>query len=111
MTDVMQELIRQREEIDRKIQELKGCVVVDDLVKLDVIGTKGPQRGCYAVSFKYKHSRWSGNDRMHHDAGKWVPIFQKENREEAIAAIPEAISALQKLYDKLTKAGGFGDGS
>lgn len=94
-------LRKEKEEIERKIRRLMTLSVIHDNVKLDTIGTKGPQYGKWALSYKYKHIRWHGDTRTNEPGEKWVALYCCETRGEAIQNIPIVINELWDLYNEL----------
>ena len=102
----LERLIKEKTELERRIRLLTDGVIELDSVKLDTIKTSGGQCGKWAVSYKYQHVRWHGNEASNRPGEKWVPMFACENREETIKMIPKVITELNALYAKATKKEG-----
>lgn len=94
-------LRKEKEEIERKIRMITTLSVIHDNAKLDTIGTKGPQYGKWAVSYKYKHIRWHGDRRTNEPGEKWVALYCCDTRQEAIKKLPLVIDELWNLYTEL----------
>ena len=102
MENDLKELIRQKEELERRIMMLTEGRIIMDSVKLDMIKHPAAQGGKWAVAYKYRYiSQWGCNN-IPKLSEKWVPIFCADNREEAIRAIPEIIDSIKGLYEKAT---------
>ena len=91
MENELQRLIREKEDLERKIAMLTEGKIIMDTVKLDTIKHNAAQGGKWAVSYKYKYiSQW-GCHCVQKESAKWNPLFSCENREEAIRMIPNVI--------------------
>ena len=103
MENELEKLIREKQELERRIAMLIEGKIIMDTVKLDTIKHNAGNSGRWAVSYKYKHiSEWGWN-REPKESTKWVPMFSCENREEAIKMIPKVIEELQELYARAIK--------
>ena len=102
MENELQRLIREKEELERKIAMLTEGKIIMDTVKLDTIKTSSAQDGKWAVYYKYKHIARVSHYCELMERTKWTPIFSCENREEAIRVIPNVIKELKELYEKAT---------
>ena len=99
----LERLIKEKEELERRIMMLTEGKIIMDSVKLDMIKHNAAQGGKWAVSYKYKYvSQW-GSRCIPKNSEKWVPMFCCDNREEAVNMIPAAVNALTELYKKATK--------
>lgn len=88
----LDELLRQKREIERKIKELKNCASIIGQVKIDVehYPTQKPDRHFLAVYYKP----------LDNGRQKWQTIFSANDRVSVINKIPEIIENLQELYDR-----------
>ena len=104
MENELQKLIREKEELERRIMMLTDGKVIMDTVKLDTIKCVcSAQEGKWAVSYNYRHIVRVGRECTLKERSKWVPLFSCENREEAINMIPKVINELNELYEKAIK--------
>ena len=99
----LERLIKEKEELERKIMMLTEGKIIMDSVKLDMIKHNAAQEGRWAVSYKYRYIAEYGSQRKPKLSEKWVPMFYCENRETAIKMIPKAIHDLKDLYEKAVK--------
>ena len=102
----LERLIKEKEDLERKIMMLTEGKIVMDSVKLDMIKHNAAQEGRWAVSYRYRYIAEYGSQRKPKFSEKWVPIFYCENRETAVKMIPKAINDLKELYDKAVKQEG-----
>lgn len=100
----LETLLKQKEDLERRIRLLTDGTITLDEVKLAIIRHPAAQKDKWAVSFRYEHTAEYGWSREPKQTKKWVPIFACDNREEAVKRIPGAIKALQELYDKAVTA-------
>ena len=104
MTDELRELMRQKKELERRIQALTTGSVVHETVKIDRIAFASKyQQGKWALFFKYAHTVNRGYNGGPETRTKWQPLFNAENKEEVISRIPEVIRELTELYEEGTK--------
>ena len=103
MENELERLIREKEDLERRIMMLTDGKIIMDTVKLDMIKHNAANGGRWAVSYKYNYiSQW-GCHCVPKDSSKWVPIFSCANRDAAVAMIPKVIDELKALYEKATK--------
>jgi len=98
-TDIEQ-MIREKKALERRIALLtSGRILMDD-AKLDTIKHYAAQCGKWAVSYKYKYvaNRYQYNEPRNSE--KWIPLFTCENREEAVNMLRKTIETLTELYNK-----------
>ena len=98
----LEQLRRQKAAIEQKIRRLTTLTSIHENVKLDIIKTKGPQCGKWAVSYKYQHIRWHGNEAMNRPGEKWVPLYSCNTRKEAVEKLSKTIDEFQELYNELS---------
>ena len=102
MTNEIEQLIREKEALERRIALLtSGRILMDD-AKLDMIKHNAAQCGKWAVSYKYRYNIEQGCQRIPKASEKWVPLFTCDNREEAVNMLGKAIETLTGLYNKAT---------
>lgn len=99
----LEQLRRQKAEIEQRIRRLTTLTSIHDNVKLDIIKTKGPQCGKWTIYYKYRHMRWHGATRSNEPGEKWVPLVCCNTRQEAVESIGEIIGEFQELYNELTE--------
>ena len=96
----IQELMRQKRELEQRIKLLTSGAIIRDRVKLDRIGFAGKfQKGKWALFYRYDHVV---NARCHGDPQprkRWTPLINGETMEEVAEQIPDAIRALTELYE------------
>jgi len=100
MTDDIQELIRQKRELEQRIHLLMSGAIIRDKVKLDRISFAGKyQKGKWALFYRYDHVVNRGRGGLPQPRTKWTPIINGESMEKVINQIPDAINALTELYE------------
>ena len=104
MDKQIEQLMKEKEELERRIALLTKNRIVMNNVKLDTINGVGEQHGKWAVSYKYDHIVRAGRNGLIEKRRKWVPLFCCDNREEAIKMIPRVIGELKELYDMTIEA-------
>lgn len=97
----LEQLRREKAAIEQKIRALTTLTSIHDNVKLDIVKSKGPQCGKWAVSYKYRHIRWHGAMKINEPSEKWVPLFCCNTRKEAVENLAAAINEMQELYNEL----------
>ena len=88
----LDELIRQKREIERKIKALKNNALVVGDAKIDIerYPTEKPDKHFLAVRYKADDE---GRER-------WQKIYSAVDRESVVNRIPEIVDCLQELYSK-----------
>jgi hypothetical protein len=100
MTDDIQELIRQKRELEQRIHLLMSGAIIRDKVKLDKIGFAGKyQKGKWALFYRYDHVVNRGRGELPQPRSRWTPMINGDSIEEVINQIPDAIKALTELYE------------
>lgn len=102
MTDDIQELIRQKRELEQRIHLLMSGAIIRDKVKLDKIGFAGKyQKGKWALFYRYDHIVNRGRGGLPQPRSRWTPMINGDSIEEVINKIPDAIKALTELYEQV----------
>ena len=99
MNTELDDLIRQKRDINRQIKLLKSNAVISGSAKVDtqVYPTNLPDRQYLAIKVnKYNPKGFEG-----FNCPRYVTVFSSTDREEVIDTIPRIIRDLQGLYDKL----------
>lgn len=88
----LDDLIRQKKELEQRIKELKNNASVCGQVKIDMehYPTAKPDRYYLAVYYKPL-----GDGRP-----KWQTVFSANDRQKVVEVIPSIIANLQDLYDR-----------
>ena len=91
----LEELIKQKREIESKIKMLRNQTTVWGMAKVDVerYSTRKPDRHFLAIRYKP----------LDNGREKWQTIFSANNRQEVINAIPQIIENLKNLYKNVTE--------
>ena len=98
----IQELMRQKRELEQRIHLLMSGAIIRDKVKLDRIGFAGKyQKGKWALFYRYAHVVNTGYryNCVPQPRTKWTPIINGDSMDEVINQIPDAIKALTELYE------------
>lgn len=87
----LEELLKQKKEIEEKIKALKNQGCINGVAKIDIehYPTEKPDRHFLAIRYK----TYSGNE-------SWRSIYSACDRESVIKAIPGIIYDLHGLYEK-----------
>ena len=101
----LEDLIRQKKEIEAKIQALKaeeyvrhGCVKFE---KRDLKGCDHPWQVSSLSS--YMSRDWNSKNKEQTEKLRWWPFIRTKTRDEAISIIPTVIKDLSKMYEELIK--------
>ena len=86
----LEELIRQKKELEKRIKELKNQASVVGKTKIDVAHYTSVDRHYLAVFY----------EPLNHGRKKWSTIFSSNNKQSVIDAIPSIIEDLQELYNR-----------
>lgn len=100
MTDELDRLLKEKEELERKIRMLTDGAVFNDNAKIDMIRYPGAQNGKWALSYKYSYIEKHGRMGVPVQRNKWNTLFYGSNREEVVMKIPDIIRDLMSLYEK-----------
>ena len=96
MSDELKKLIQQKKELERRIKILESGAITNEMVKLDRINSYSElQNGKWCVYYKREFLVRKGPK----VATKWMPLFSGDTIEEAVGKIPDAVKALQELYN------------
>lgn len=97
----LQELMKQKKEIEKRIKILTTGSVINEDVKIDRITYAGKyQRGKWALFFKYRHIVSKGWEGTAEYRTKWQPLFNEESFDDVVKRIPYVIQALTDLYEE-----------
>ena len=97
----LQELMRQKKELEKKIKILTTGSVINENVKIDRINYAGQyQRGKWALFYKYNYIVSRGRQGIPENWSRWMPMFNGESFEDVVRQIPDAIKALTELYEE-----------
>ena len=100
MTDELKKLIKEKEELEHRIKMLESGAIMRDFVKLDRINSYSEhQNGKWCVYYKREFFVRKGPYSKPKEATKWMPLFSGDTIEEAVGKIPDAVKALQELYN------------
>ena len=88
----LEELIRQKKELEKRIKELKNQACIVGRVKIDVehYPTRKPDRHYLAVFYRP----------LDNGREKWQTIFSANNKQSVVDAIPSIVNDLQELYNR-----------
>ena len=96
----IQELMRQKRELEQRIHLLMSGAIIRDKVKLDRIGFAGKyQKGKWALFYRYAHVVNAGCPGVPQPRTRWTPMINGDSIEDVINQIPDAIKALTELYE------------
>ena len=97
----LQQLLKEKRELERKIKILTTGSIINDMVKIDRISCAGPhQRGKWAVFYKYLYIAGIGYKNEPKARSKWQPLFNGDSFDEVVNMIPDAIKDLTELYEQ-----------
>ena len=100
MSDELKKLIQEKKELERKIKLLESGAITNEMVKLDRINSYSEhQNGKWCVYYKREFFVKKGPYSKPKEATKWMPLFSGDTIEEAVGKIPDAVKALQELYN------------
>ena len=100
MTDELRMLIEEKKQLERRIKMLTTGSIENGLAKIDRICCASKyQRGKWALFYKYKYYANTRRQELPVQRTKWETMFNGETLEEVVEKIPEAIKALQDLYE------------
>lgn len=96
--DELEELIRQKKELEKKIQNLKGKETVCGRVKYEVCRSYGNHidLALVKVSKSTAYNRLNG-----YNPNRYFSIIETNSKEDAIKQIDEVIRDLNELKEKL----------
>lgn len=98
----IQELMRQKRELEQRIHLLMSGAIIRDKVKLDKICFAGKyQKGKWALFYRYDHVVSRGREALPQPRSRWTPIINGDSIEEVINQIPDAIKDLTELYEQV----------
>ena len=97
-TPTIEQLIKEKEELERKLNLLQSMVIAKDSVKIDTIKSN-LDPGKWAVYYRYRFIKRVGVYAAKRFAEKWVPFIQGESFDEVIDGIPDVINELQSFYE------------
>ena len=102
----LKQLLKEKKELERRIQMLTTGALIRDNVKLDRIGFAGKfQNGKWALFYKYVYVANVGCPGVPESRNKWQPMINGDTVEDVIKQIPDAIKALTDLYEEATLHG------
>ena len=92
----LQDLIKQKREIEERIKQLKNASVVCGCVKIDIDHYPTSRPDEYYIAVKVPGV-------MPDDQTRYRSIIRGHSKEECIEKIPQIINDLQGLYKQLTE--------
>ena len=96
----LQELIRQKREIEKKIKILTTGSIIEENVKIDKIGCPMQyQHGKWALFYKYRFVASRGREGKAEERSKWVPLFNGDSFYEILKRMPEVINELTEIFE------------
>ena len=96
----LQELMKQKREIEKRIKILTTGSVINENAKIDRITYAGQyQQGKWALFYKYKFIASRGREGRAEYRTKWQVLLNDESFDDVVSQIPDIIQALTELYE------------